>query len=294
MWWIRERKRERERGYTMARNQEKAQSTLSRFYKAKNDALIKTRPYLASECHDLKEAEKWRMQVIRDAAKAISQIQNPALGEFRIREVNDEINKFLREKKHWQERIIELGGPNYFKVGPKMLDYEGKEVPGDAGYRYFGAARDLPGVRELFEQAVPDKKRVTRGELAKKIDADYYGYRDDDDGILKPLEAEAEVTSRAKAQAKWEEERRTERGVFVESYTIESRYGSSKYSHSNVVDGDQDMEGEDDKREPQAMDESAYSEVVSVDDMKLVIMERKKRELMSRYVSEELSAQVSV
>jgi pre-mRNA-splicing factor ISY1 len=26
----------------------------------------------------------------------------------------------------------------------------------------------------------------------KDIDADYYGYRDDDDGILIPLEAEAE------------------------------------------------------------------------------------------------------
>ena len=33
-----------------------------------------------------------------------------------------------------------------------MLDHEGKEVPGNRGYRYFGAARDLPGVRELFEK----------------------------------------------------------------------------------------------------------------------------------------------
>lgn len=37
------------------------------------------------------------------------------------------------------------------KVGPKMLDSEGKEVPGNRGYKYFGAAKDLPGVRELFE-----------------------------------------------------------------------------------------------------------------------------------------------
>lgn len=33
-----------------------------------------------------------------------------------------------------------------------MLDHEGKEVPGNRGYKYFGAARDLPGVRELFEK----------------------------------------------------------------------------------------------------------------------------------------------
>ena len=35
------------------------------------------------------------------------------LGEFRIRDLNDEINKLLREKKHWEERIRELGGPDY-------------------------------------------------------------------------------------------------------------------------------------------------------------------------------------
>lgn len=38
------------------------------------------------------------------------------------------------------------------RFGPRMLDHEGKEVPGNRGYKYFGAARDLPGVRELFEK----------------------------------------------------------------------------------------------------------------------------------------------
>lgn len=26
-----------------------------------------------------------------------------------------------------------------------MLDHEGKEVPGNRGYKYFGAAKELPG-----------------------------------------------------------------------------------------------------------------------------------------------------
>ena len=34
--------------------------------------------------------------------------------------------------------------------------------------------------------------RKTRGELARKVDADYYGYRDEDDGVIVPLEQEAE------------------------------------------------------------------------------------------------------
>lgn len=57
---------------------------------------------------------------------------------------------------------------------------------------YFGAAKELPGVRELFEQEPAAPPRRTRADLMKHIDADYYGYRDDDDGVLSPLEQEVE------------------------------------------------------------------------------------------------------
>lgn len=67
------------------------------------------------------------------------------LGEFRIRDLNDEINKLLREKRHWENQISALGGPHYRRYGPKMFDAEGREVPGNRGYKYFGAAKDLPG-----------------------------------------------------------------------------------------------------------------------------------------------------
>ena len=46
--------------------------------------------------------------MIREISKKVSQIQNAGLGEFRIRDLNDEINKLLREKRHWEARIIEL------------------------------------------------------------------------------------------------------------------------------------------------------------------------------------------
>ncbi|KNC76444.1 hypothetical protein SARC_11057 [Sphaeroforma arctica JP610] len=104
----------------MARNEEKAQSTLSRFRAAVNSIAngpAVTRPYLATECHDGTECEKWRRQILKEISKKVSQIQNSALGEFRIRDLNDEINRLLREKGHWQDRIVELGGPNYWKIG---------------------------------------------------------------------------------------------------------------------------------------------------------------------------------
>ncbi|XP_014815964.1 PREDICTED: pre-mRNA-splicing factor ISY1 homolog [Calidris pugnax] len=131
-------------------------------------------------------------EIIGEISKKVAQIQNAGLGEFRIRDLNDEINKLLREKGHWEFRIKELGGPDYARIGPKMLDHEGKEVPGNRGYKYFGAAKDLPGVRELFEKEPLPPPRKTRAELMKSIDAEYYGYRDEDDGILEPLEQEHE------------------------------------------------------------------------------------------------------
>lgn len=41
------------------------------------------RPYLATECHDLLEADKWRQQVIRDIGRRVMEIQNAGLGEHK-------------------------------------------------------------------------------------------------------------------------------------------------------------------------------------------------------------------
>jgi pre-mRNA-splicing factor ISY1 len=43
-----------------------------------------------------------------------------------------------------------------------MLEREGEEVSGSKGYKYFGAARDLPGVRELFDAAPAEPPKKTR------------------------------------------------------------------------------------------------------------------------------------
>ena len=45
------------------------------------------------------------------------EIQNEGLGEHRLRDLNDEINKLLKEKWQWEMRIKELGGPNYIIRG---------------------------------------------------------------------------------------------------------------------------------------------------------------------------------
>ncbi|KAJ3147051.1 NineTeen Complex (NTC) component [Geranomyces variabilis] len=171
---------------------------LYRFREAQNAELglsnkTERRPYLASEVNTLKEAEKWRRQLIGDVSKKVSKIQDSGLTEYQVRDLNDEINKLLREKRHWENRIRELGGPDYRKIGTKMIDSEGKEVPGGRGYKYFGRARDLPGVKELFEQEAPEASKSSRHDLYRRVDADYYGYRDEEDGAL--LEYETELAN---------------------------------------------------------------------------------------------------
>ncbi len=119
----------------------------------------------------------------------------------RIRDLNDEINKLIREKGHWERRIVELGGPDYARNAPRMTDDEGNQVQGatgkGGGYKYFGAAKQLPGVRELFEKEAPRQIRRTRHQMFRHIDADYYGFRDDEDGVLEKVEAPAEKRMRA-------------------------------------------------------------------------------------------------
>ena len=127
------------------------------------------RPFLATDCKNLADAEKWRMQIVREVTKKVAEIQNAGLGEHKLRDLNDAINKLLREKGHWQSQIRKLGGPDYNALEPKALDAEGRPLPGGGGYRYFGAARDLPGVKELFEAPAPvsrPRARIVDGVAA--------------------------------------------------------------------------------------------------------------------------------
>ncbi|XP_039058810.1 pre-mRNA-splicing factor ISY1 homolog [Hibiscus syriacus] len=112
----------------MAPNEEKEQSMLNRFITQKAEEKKKPkerRPFLASECRDLAEADKWRQQIMREIGRKVAEIQNDGLGEHRFCDLNDEINKLIREKSHWERRIVELGGSNYAKHAPKMTDLGG-------------------------------------------------------------------------------------------------------------------------------------------------------------------------
>lgn len=203
----------------MARNEEKAQSMLSRYLQTKKQgsSASERRPYLAILCDDVDEAEKWRQQILGDIRRRVSEIQNPGLEDARVRELNDAINKLLRERKHWDRRIVFLGGKDHSKATKRVGVEDSKDgVFEHHGYSYFGVARNLPGVQELIErqegfrkEKMDRSKEETSATLYRRVDIEYYGYLDDHDGTLERLEKEAEEERRKHLIGKWEEKHDT-------------------------------------------------------------------------------------
>ncbi|KAF2001626.1 Isy1-like splicing factor [Amniculicola lignicola CBS 123094] len=186
----------------MARNSEKAHSMLFRFRAAQAaeqgilDISRTRRPKLITSITSIPQCEKWRGQVLKEISRKVTKIQDAALTDPQVRDLNDEINKAMREKWMWERQIRDLGGPNYMRGG-RVTDEDGREVPGGGkGYRYFGRARELPGVKELFErqerpedEARDQSGAEKRAELSRKVDASYYGYNlDEEDGTLLAFE----------------------------------------------------------------------------------------------------------
>ncbi|KAK3991169.1 Isy1-like splicing factor [Cladorrhinum sp. PSN332] len=186
----------------MARNSEKAQSMLFRFREAQAadlgiiDAGRTRRPRAITEQDSIPDCERWRGQVLKEISRKVSRIQEPALSDFQIRDLNDEINKLMREKHMWEIQIRNLGGPNYMRLirgggGKQLYDEAGREIQGGGkGYKYFGRAKELPGVKELFEAAAKAKQEENekpldeRTDLRKQVDAAYYGYAPDEEDEL--------------------------------------------------------------------------------------------------------------
>lgn len=132
--------------------------------------------------------------------------------------MNDEINKLLRERHHWERRIVELGGPNYKSSKPKTPEIEADTSPmvqSGPGYKYFGAAKNLPGVKELFESPEPRTVRKTRAQMHHMVDIDYYGFRDEDDGSLLEAEEPAEDAMRESAEAEFRLKVRSQPDLFL-------------------------------------------------------------------------------
>lgn len=129
-------------------------------------------------------------ELTSDATSAYPPTFAVGLTDYEVRDLNDEINKLLREKNHWENQIIALGGANYKRGIRSMTDDSGREIPGTRGYKYFGRAKDLPGVKELLNRSVAEAEEAEEGyksNLYKRFanqPPSYLGDEDEDDGVL--------------------------------------------------------------------------------------------------------------
>ena len=172
------------------------------------DAGRTRRPKKIFSIDSIPQCEKWRGQVLKEISRKVSRIQDPSLSDYQIRDLNDEINKLMREKHAWEVQIRNLGGPNYGAritgprgggggAGGRFHDDQGHDVPGAGkGYKYYGRARELPGVKELFDAARQShadslndhhhhhhqRGPAPAGDLRRfHVDASYYGYSLDEE-----------------------------------------------------------------------------------------------------------------
>ncbi|KAI0249319.1 Isy1-like splicing factor [Lactifluus subvellereus] len=128
----------------MARNEEKAQSMLYRFREAQAAELglgtrSDRRPCMAIEKY--RRSQDSPCSPFSRQSHELSAPRIAGLTDYEVRDLNDEANKLMREKRHWGNQIIALGGANY-RRNVAMLDNDGREVPGTEGYKYFGRAKE--------------------------------------------------------------------------------------------------------------------------------------------------------
>jgi len=180
-----------------------------------------------------------------------------------------------------------LGGPDYHQLERRQQIEEGDSqggsglgLKGSGGYRYFGAAKDLPGVKELFARHAAKLTKRKRGDVYKYITPDYYGLRDEEDGVLIELEEEVAARRRAKLQKVRQEYHRT-----VEEEREKARATGDEEALDALTPFDWESEEEDEGLGGVTGAADAIAAHVAVptqDIVAQVILDKKKHELLER------------
>uniref|UniRef100_A0A8C9G933 Pre-mRNA-splicing factor ISY1 homolog n=1 Tax=Piliocolobus tephrosceles TaxID=591936 RepID=A0A8C9G933_9PRIM len=189
----------------MARTEEKGKSMLNQWLRVKelNDKKTFFKiPKNVNEVEDLESAVSYRKHIIKEICAKIKEIQNYTLSDQHIRELNDQINKLIFIKNKWEIRIIELGGPDYQTESNTLINAHCSELKGNNNYKYFGAAKNLKGVKELLFKESEErkkfilKKKKEKRNLNKFVNIHYFGYCDEENEML--LKEELKIQKKLK------------------------------------------------------------------------------------------------
>ena len=135
----------------------------------------------------------------------------------------------------------------------------------------------------LWNRAVENKKR-SRHEIHQHIDMDYYGFRDEDDGLLVELEAKAEQKCVRESIQAWNEEDATRRKTRAASAALSSSSSSSSAAAA-LDDADDDAA----KRARVTVATTSAGSVLrahvplpSEDEMRALLLARRKQALLDQ------------
>lgn len=173
----------------MSANNKEAQSGINRFiaHKSREAGVLETNPnlrpkYVQKE-KSLAQADKWRTLILGEISSKLTKINDTALNDYQIRDLNDDLNKLFKEKRAWEYHIRDLNGPDYLRLQSQLS--LGMQVN---GYRYYGRAKELPDVTVILDErrrqaAQTNDRQAQLDREAQKLimrheglDCEYYGF----------------------------------------------------------------------------------------------------------------------
>lgn len=131
-----------------------------------------------------------------------------------------------------------------------------------------------------------------RYDIYKRIDASYYGYRDDEDGILKKLEGPAEKKMRAAALEDWMEMEKIKKEA---RRAVKSGEVAEVGNVSNILfEEEEDVVEEERIKEKEREEKEKENEFVvhvplpDEKEIERMVLEKKKQDILDKYISSEL------
>ncbi|GMM29809.1 hypothetical protein DAMA08_025540 [Martiniozyma asiatica (nom. inval.)] len=102
------------------------------------------------------DAINHRQSTLSDINNAIQRLHDPTVFDDELRSLNEKANRLVRERRAWEFKIKELGGPDYLTQNRNR-------------YRYFGRAVELPEAKEeLGRQRETSKQRQDSTKFNEK------------------------------------------------------------------------------------------------------------------------------
>lgn len=190
-------------------------------------------------------------------------------------------------------------------------------VLGSGGYRYFGVAKNLPGVRELLDQreernrkqqpGAADMARGEDGRLMRDVyaacDAAYFGYdelyRSEYDDVRKNDQSASSVVddhpnadARARYLAQEANYERRLRQQQIDEWVARKRRRRLEEAAARGGDFEQGDAGDD--NDDNDDDDDGEVAAVSTADVQAAILKRKKEALLRQYISKDVRDNVTL